>query len=137
MSLRFGGFASLDGAANRSRPSSDSAAIRSSARQGGWAPYRNPDRPTCFAGLDEWLREPLVRHRGNAAVVHQGLSREHGIEVTLRTVQRAVQPFRQLLVAEACATVRFETRAGKQLQADFGQATVFIGGVKTRCTWRC
>lgn len=38
--------------------------------------------------------------------------------VSLRTVEWAVQPWRQQLDAEARATVRFET--GRQLQIDFG-----------------
>lgn len=101
-------------------------------RQGGWMPYRRPDRVRCLENLESWLREEFIRHRGNAAVVHQELSRQHGIEVTLRTVQRAVSPYRQELAAEARATVRFETRPGRQLQADFGQIQVRIGGERTR-----
>jgi hypothetical protein len=39
---------------------------------------------------------------------------------------------RQRLRAEAKATVRFETRPRRQLQADFGQCTVAIGGERVR-----
>jgi len=53
---------------------------------------------------------------------------EKGIEVSLRTVERAVAHLRQELRAEARATVRFETRPGQQLQIDFGQRRVEIGG---------
>lgn len=101
-------------------------------RHGGWTPYKKPDRVRCLAHLDQWLREEFVRHRGNAAVVHQELFRRHGLEVTLRTVERAVRPYRQEWAAEARATVRFETRAGRQMQADFGQVQVRIGGERTR-----
>jgi len=45
----------------------------------------------------------------------------------LRTVERAVRPWRQPLEAEARATVRFETPPGRQLQIDFGTTTVRIG----------
>ena len=44
----------------------------------------------------------------------------------LRTVERAVQRWRQLLEAEARATVRFETPPGRQVQIDFGTTAVRI-----------
>lgn len=49
--------------------------------------------------------------------------------MSLRTLERAVAPFRAELAAEARATVRFETPPGRQLQIDFGQKRVTIGGV--------
>jgi transposase len=101
-------------------------------RDGGWTPYKKPDRVRCLEHVEDWLRAEFVRHRGNAEVVRRELEREHGLTVTLRTVQRAVKPFRAQLAAEAKATVRFETRPGRQLQVDFGQITVLIGGRKTR-----
>ena len=48
--------------------------------------------------------------------------------MSLRTVERAVAHLRQELRAEARATVRFETRPGQQLQIDFGERRVVIGG---------
>lgn len=106
--------------------------VKHYVREGGWTPYKKPERPKSLDELDDWLREQFRKHRGNAVVVRRELLREHDIAVTLRTVQRAVEPFRQELVAEAKATVRFETRPGRQLQVDFGQVTVMIGGRKTR-----
>jgi transposase len=100
--------------------------------EGGWTPYKKPDRVRCLEHLEPWLREQFTKHRGNAEVVRRELVREHGLEVTLRTVQRAVKPFRQELLVRAKATVRFETRPGRQLQVDFGQITVTIAGVRTR-----
>jgi len=55
--------------------------------------------------------------------------RERGIAVSLRTLERAVAPFRAELEAEARATLRFETPPGRQLQIDFGQKRVAIAGV--------
>ena len=98
---------------------------------GGWTPYRQPARKKALDGLEDWLRERLRRHRGNADVVRQELASEKGIIVSLRTVERAVQPYRQELEAEARATVRFETPPGKQLQIDFGERLVEIGGSKS------
>ena len=99
---------------------------------GGWAPYQQPERKKALDGLEEWLRERLRRHRGNADVIRQALAVEMGIVVSLRTVERAVKPYRRELEAEARATVRFETAPGRQLQIDFGERLVEIGGSKVR-----
>jgi transposase len=106
--------------------------VRRYLRQGGWAPYRQPERPGVLAGRGDWLAEHFRQHRGNADVVRQELAREHGIVVSLRTVERAVRELRRELVREAKATVRFETPPGRQLQIDFGTAAVEIGGEKVR-----
>jgi transposase len=99
---------------------------------GGWTPYRQPRRKKALDGQEAWLRERLRRHRGNADVIRQELATEKGIIVSLRTVERAVQRYRQELAAEARATVRFETAPGKQMQIDFGERLVEIGGSKVR-----
>jgi hypothetical protein len=62
--------------------------------------------------------ERLRRHRGNADVIRQELATEKGVVVSLRTVERAVKPYRRELEAEARATVRFETAPGRQMQID-------------------
>jgi transposase len=98
----------------------------------GWITYRKPRRSRRLDGLEAWLTERFERHRGNADVVRQDLRREHGIAVSLRTIERAVAPLRQALRAEARATVRFETPPGKQLQIDFGETGVTIDGVRVR-----
>jgi len=99
---------------------------------GGWVAIRQPRRKRRLDGLDEWLAERFRRHRGNCDVVRQDLLREHGVTVSLRTVERVVGPLRQALQAEARACLRFETAPGKQLQIDFGATTVPIGGAAVR-----
>lgn len=99
---------------------------------GGPRPFKSPKRAKVLDGLEDWLRERFLRHRGNADVVRQDLAAEKGIAVSLRTLQRAVQPYRQALKAEALATVRFETPPGRQLQIDFGERLVEIGGIKIK-----
>jgi len=106
--------------------------VKHYVRQGGWAPYKRPERSSALEGLREWLRAGLLQHRGNAEVVRQELVKQHGIEVSLRTVERAVAPYRQELRAAAKATVRFETRPGRQLQIDFGTCKVEIDGEQVR-----
>lgn len=54
-------------------------------------------------------------------MVRQELLKQKGIGVSLRTVERAVQTWREALRQSRQATVRYETRPGKQLQADFGE----------------
>lgn len=107
--------------------------VRRYLRQGGWARYSGSSgRGGALDGLEDWLRAKFLQHRGNADVVRQELKSERGMEVSLRTVQRAVEPWRRELQAEALATVRFETPPGKQLQADFGELSVEIGGERTK-----
>jgi transposase len=96
-------------------------------RQGGWTPYHRRRPRGQLAGLEGWLRERFLQHRGNADVVRQELERERGVAVSLRTVERAVAGYRRELSAIAKATVRFETAPGKQLQIDFGETRIPIG----------
>ena len=74
----------------------------------------------------EFLYERFLRHDGNADVVRQELESELGVKVSLRSVQRALKPHRELLRASRLATPRFETKPGEQLQIDFGTKTVTI-----------
>jgi transposase len=64
---------------------------------------------------------------GNTVVVQQELA-GRGIDIDLRTLQRAVAPLRQEARARALATVRFETTPGQQMQIDFGEKVVTITG---------
>lgn len=101
--------------------------VRQYLRQGGWRPMDVAARAGVLEPHRQWLAERLRQHRGNADVVRQDLARELGIRVSLRTVQRAVEPLRRELRAEAVATVRYETAPGQQLQIDFGSTAVLIG----------
>ena len=106
--------------------------VRRYLAEGGWAAYRTPRRAKALDGVEGWLAERFRRHRGNADVVRQELLAEHGIAVSLRTVERAVAPLRRERAAEARATVRFETPPGRQLQVDFGERRVEIAGEPVR-----
>jgi transposase len=98
--------------------------VRSYLRQGGWQPYQSPRRPGKLRAHRDWLAERFRQHRGNCDVVRQELQREHGITVSLRTVERAVAHLRREVMAQSAATVRFETAPGHQLQIDFGTVRV-------------
>ena len=106
--------------------------VREYLRQGGWRAMDVAARAGALEPHREWLAERLRRHRGNADVVRQDLACELGIAVSLRTVQRAVEPLRRELRAEAVATVRYETPPGQQLQIDFGSTAVAVGGEMQR-----
>jgi transposase len=101
-------------------------------RQGKWISYNLPKRVKKLEKLNAWLEEVFILHKGNAEVVRQELARQHHIQASLRTVERAVKPFRQRAFASAKATVRFETSPGKQLQIDFGSITIKIAGESKR-----
>lgn len=95
---------------------------------GGWRPYQRPLRPKRLDEYARWVAEQYVKHHGNADVVRQELLRHKGLQISLRTIERAVAPLRRQLRASEVATVRFETPPGHQTQADFGQTRVHIGG---------
>lgn len=106
--------------------------VRRWIREGDWRRCSTVSRSKRLDGLTDWLRERFRRHRGNADVIRQELAAEKAITVSLRTVERAVAPLRQELVAQARATVRFETAPGQQLQIDFGERRVEIDGIPTK-----
>ena len=98
----------------------------------GWVPFRTSSRASVLAGREDWLSQRFRQHRGNADVVRQELLAEHGVAVSLRMVERAVAHMRREWLAEARATVRFETPQGQQLQIDFGERQVRIGEESVR-----
>lgn len=68
---------------------------------------------------------------GNAVVVRE-LLLARGAQASLRTVQRALMEQRRQARVQALATVRYETGPSEQMQADFGEKRVFIGGLLTK-----
>ena len=68
---------------------------------------------------------------GNAVVVQDLLARSD-VHASVRTVQRAVQSKRAEKKTAALASVRFETAPGQQMQIDFGEKRLLIGGVLSR-----
>ena len=68
--------------------------VRRHLEAGSWLEYGGSRRSRVLDGLEDWLAERFRRHRGNADVVRQDLAREHGLVVSLRTIERAVAPLR-------------------------------------------
>lgn len=102
--------------------------VRKYIRQGEWREFHTPLRSSTLDNLSDWLKNEFGQHNGNADVIRQDLQKEHGINVSLRTVERAVKPFRRDTWVEENVVVRFETPPGRQMQIDFGQKKVRIGG---------
>jgi transposase len=88
-------------------------------------------RPAARRLTDDARREARALYEGPAgsnAVVVQRLLAERGIEVSVRTIERAVADIRRARRAAELATVRVESAPGDQLQIDFGQKRVRIAG---------
>jgi transposase len=106
--------------------------VRRWLAEGDWRACATASRSKKLDGLSDWIAERFRRHAGNADVVRQELAVEKGLVVSLRTVERATAPLRRELVAAARATLRYETHPGEQLQIDFGERRVEIGGVTVK-----
>jgi transposase len=106
--------------------------VRRWLAEGDWRACATASRSKKLDGLSDWIAERFRRHGGNADVVRQELASEKGLVVSLRTVERTTAPLRRELVAAARATLRFETHPGEQLQIDFGERRVEIGGVAVK-----
>jgi transposase len=63
-------------------------------REGVWRRPTPSSRPKALDGLEAWVEDRFRRHAGNADVIRQELVAEKGIEVSLRTVERAVAHLR-------------------------------------------
>jgi transposase len=88
-------------------------------------------RPAARRLTDAARREARTLYEGPAggnAVVVQRLLSERGIDISVRTVERAVADIRRARRAAELATVRVESAPGDQLQVDFGQKRVRIAG---------
>nr|WP_271610663.1 helix-turn-helix domain-containing protein [Bradyrhizobium sp. CCBAU 21359] len=62
---------------------------------GGVKPFKSPERPKRLDGLEGWLRERLIRHRGNADVVRQepvGRERRDSQPAYAATCRAALSP---------------------------------------------
>jgi transposase len=92
-------------------------------------------RPAARRLTDAWRDLARALYAGPAAgnaVVVQRLLEQRGLVVSTRTIERAVTDMRRAQRVAQLATVRVETPPGDQLQIDFGQQHVLIGGARVR-----
>jgi transposase len=99
------------------------AAAETQTRPGAW---------TLDAAMRDQAKTLLDGPAAGNSVVVQRLLAEQQVEVPLRTLQRVLAPHRQAKRAAEVATVRFETAPGHQMQIDFGEKWVVIGGTRTK-----
>ena len=105
--------------------------VKAWLRKGPERKYEGPVRKGVLEPHLGWLRERWQAGVRNGDVFRQELL-GRGIRVSLRTVERALAPLnREWKVAEK-ATLRFETPPGKQMQIDFGEKWLEIGGVQQK-----
>jgi transposase len=64
-------------------------------------------------------------------VLRQELA-EQGVQVSLRTVERATAELRREALCQEKATLRFETEPGQQLQIDFGERWLEVAGERVK-----
>lgn len=102
--------------------------VRDWLRKGSNREYAGPARTPVLAAHLPWLRERFQAGVRNGDVFRQELAAK-GVVVSLRTVNRALKPLRREVTLSSRATVRFETPPGRQLQVDFGEKWLEIGGV--------
>ena len=105
--------------------------VRDWLREGEDREYGHEKR-TSFADRHYfWIQSQFQAGVRNADVLRQELE-AMDISVSLRTVERAIRPFRQSWECAEKATMRFETAPGKQLQVDFGEKWLLIGGERQK-----
>lgn len=88
----------------------------------------------CQAFLQEHseeIREQFISCEGHCVPLQRQIQEKFGTDVGLRTLQRFCKTFRHEL-KENPARTRFETPPGKQLQIDFGEKVIMLGGKGVR-----
>jgi transposase len=103
----------------------DRKTVRRCLRQRQWQPYRRPAASdTVLAAHRAWLVKRAAEVNCSARILWQELRGSRGFGGSYETVRKAVRPLRVEAVAARLTQRRFETEAGEQAQADWGQARV-------------
>ena len=105
--------------------------VRDWLREGEGREYEHEKRRGFLDQHYFWIQSRFQAGVRNADVLRQELAAME-ITVSLRTVERALKPFRQSWERSEKATLRFETAPGKQMQVDFGEKWLLIGGERQK-----
>ena len=105
--------------------------VRDWLREGEGREYGQEKRQGFLDRHYFWIQSRFQAGVRNADVLRQELEAME-ISVSLRTVERALRPFRQSWERAEKATMRFETAPGKQMQVDFGEKWLLIGGERQK-----
>ena len=86
----------------------------------------------------EKVRALYFKYGQNCSVVQRELKDTLGLTIGIRTLQRFCEKYKaEAFIANNEPTKRFETAPGQQMQIDFGEIDVEIGGVNTRVHFFC
>jgi len=105
--------------------------VRAWLRGGEDRRYGGEGRPGVLDSYYFWIQSQFQGGVRNADVLRQEFE-AIGVSVSLRTVERALRPFRQSWQRAQQVTMRFETPPGQQMQVDFGEKWLQIGGVRQK-----
>ena len=105
--------------------------VRGWLRRGPAADRPVVGRPKKLATEEAWLEEEFKAGTRNGDVLRQVLA-EKGVNVGIRTVERAVEKLRQEIRCADAATLRFETDPGQQLQIDFGEKWIIVAEARVK-----
>ena len=105
--------------------------VRDWLRKGANRTYAGPAKRPLLGGHLGWIRERFRAGVRNGDVIRQELL-SRGVVASLRTVNRALGPLRRELILADRATIRFETPPGRQMQVDFGEKWLEVGGIQQK-----
>jgi transposase len=105
--------------------------VRAWLRGGEDRRYGGEGRPGALDPYYFWIQSQFQGGVRNADVLRQEFE-AMGVSVSLRTVERALRPFRQSWQRAQQVTMRFETPPGQQMQVDFGEKWLQIGGTRQK-----
>jgi transposase len=101
--------------------------VRDWVRKGPDREYEGPRRKPLLGEHLGYIQERFQKGVRNAVVIQRELA-ACGVAASLRSVERAMSPLRKAELLAEQATVRFETKPGEQMQIDFGEKWLEIGG---------
>lgn len=111
----------------------DRKTVRSCLKRDAWAPYRREvARPSLLDAHMDWLKTRAPQVSYSARILHQELRAQRGFTGCYELVKVAVRPLRAAASVASVTQMRFETAPGEQAQVDWGQATVWLGEVRTK-----
>lgn len=74
-------------------------------------------------------------HEGFCIPLQRTIKERFKFDIGLRMLERFCQPFRKALKSETAQrdrAIRFETQPGDQMQIDYGEKDLILGGKRTR-----
>ena len=83
----------------------------------------------------EQIKQMYYEHEGFCIPLQRTIKERFKFDIGLRMLERFCQPFRKALkneTAQRNRAIRFETQPGDQMQIDYGEKDLILGGKRTR-----